>query len=345
MFKKLLTFFTLAAFPASSHCRTDVTRIPQRRALMTSPSPPPTSLRPPVMAQAAFLDNVITFQQFVMVLGEYGVAHFSNLGKKGKNYCIHFNSLWTPLPPHSHSTFAVEVYDLTPSVLCSDADVPDSGFTEYVVMAMRGNCTFSEKVHLAQKKGAKGLLIISKEFLIPPQGTESQYKEINIPLALISYADLLDIRTMKEEQSGESEEKETVTMTAVQIGLWVGMSCLVLMLLYIFYDYLGHIGRGLLSLHDEDTYTAQLQTQPALLYLVPCSVLFSLAVALWRSELKLYWNGVVSLPSPIPLAPVSQTPTPANQNVCEVTSQGEAPPPATEDEGPHRTENTAGEVH
>ncbi|GAA6080948.1 signal peptide peptidase-like 2 isoform X1 [Tachysurus ichikawai] len=82
--------------------------------------------------------------------------------------------------------------------------------------------------------------------------------------------------------------------------------------------------------------------QPALLYLVPCSLLCSLVVALWRSELKLFWNGVVSLPSPISMATVTQTLTSTNQEpeVCDVTNQGEAPPPATEEERPQRTEET-----
>lgn len=33
------------------------------------------------------------------VVGEYGMAHFSDKGKsKGKDYCIFFNSQWARLP-------------------------------------------------------------------------------------------------------------------------------------------------------------------------------------------------------------------------------------------------------
>ncbi|KAK2860786.1 hypothetical protein Q7C36_004952 [Tachysurus vachellii] len=533
------------------------------------------------------------------VLGEYGVAHFSDLGEsRGKDYCIHFNSHWTPLPQHLQTTSAVEVYDLTPSVLCSDSDIMDGGFPDCVAMVMRGNCTFYEKVRLAQNNGAKGLLIVSKEWLIPPKGNTSQYDEINVPLALISYTDMLDIhmrfrdrkqvvlysprdpvvdcsvlviflmavgtvagggywsgvqeikRLMKEEQSGEREEsrEETVTMTPVQIALWVGMCCLVLVLLYMFYDYLVYffiwifcltssvglyqtlwllvcrvpVGKcrvpenklpylkqrpevrmlllGVVCVsvsitwgvfRNDDRWAWVLQdtmgmacclymmkiltlpsfrvctlllvsllvydvffvfitpyitksgesimvevgggpsdsssqeklpmvlkvpylnfsavvlcnrpflllglgdicipglliaychrfdvlihssrvyflvstvgysvglvlsfacallmraAQPALLYLVPCSLLCSLVVALRRSELKLFWNGVVSLPSPVSMATVTQTLTSTNQEpeVCDVTNQGEAPPPATEEERPQRTEETVSEVH
>ncbi|KAI5606364.1 signal peptide peptidase-like 2B isoform X2 [Silurus asotus] len=75
-------------------------------------------------------------------------------------------------------------------------------------MVMRGNCTFYEKVRLAQINGAKGLLIISKEWL-------SQFEEIDIPLALISYTDLLDIHTlireslvMKVENDDEKDDEK-----------------------------------------------------------------------------------------------------------------------------------------
>ncbi|KAF4089480.1 hypothetical protein AMELA_G00066210 [Ameiurus melas] len=90
------------------------------------------------------------------------------------------------------------------------------------------------------------------------------------------------------------------------------------------------------------------QEKPALLYLVPCTLLFSLLVAVWRSELKPYWKGAVSLPSPVAMAPVTQTLDPptseslANQepDVSDVTNQGEDLPPPTEEE---RLQKSAGE--
>ncbi|KAF7706036.1 signal peptide peptidase-like 2 [Silurus meridionalis] len=230
------------------------------------------------------------------VFGKYGVAHFSELeGSRWKEYCIHYNPQWTSLPPHLQTTSAVKVYDLTSSLLCSDSDVPDGGFPDAVAMVMRGNCTFYEKVRLAQINGAKGLLIISKEWLFPPNRNQSQLEEIDIPLALISYTDLLDIHTRfkdrkqvvlyspdepvldfavvlmflmavgtvagggywagvreikkrseeQEEESREREEKETINLTPTTIMVWVGMCCLLLLLLYKFYDYLVHISIGI----------------------------------------------------------------------------------------------------
>ncbi|XP_023820659.1 signal peptide peptidase-like 2B isoform X1 [Oryzias latipes] len=127
-------------------------------------------------------------------MGEYGMAHFSDTGKsKGKDYCIFFNSQWARLPQDLSKASRLQIHDLTPSVLCSASDIPEGGFPNRIPMVMRGNCTFYEKVRLAQLSGAKGLLIVSKDRLTPPAGNKTQYEEIDIPVALLSYSDMLDI--------------------------------------------------------------------------------------------------------------------------------------------------------
>uniref|UniRef100_A0A671Z0G7 Signal peptide peptidase-like 2B n=1 Tax=Sparus aurata TaxID=8175 RepID=A0A671Z0G7_SPAAU len=127
------------------------------------------------------------------VVGEFGMAHFSDKGKsKGKDYCIFFNSQWARLPQDLNKS-RLQIHDLTSSVLCSPSDVPEGGFPNRIPMVMRGNCTFYEKVRLAQINGAKGLLIVSKDRLTPPAGNKTQYEEIDIPVALLSYSDMLDI--------------------------------------------------------------------------------------------------------------------------------------------------------
>lgn len=65
----------------------------------------------------------------------------------------------------------LQIYDLTTSVLCSPSEVPEGGFPNRIPMVMRGNCTFYEKVRLAQINGAKGLLIVSKDRLVSLFGT------------------------------------------------------------------------------------------------------------------------------------------------------------------------------
>ncbi|XP_056276301.1 signal peptide peptidase-like 2 isoform X2 [Pseudoliparis swirei] len=122
------------------------------------------------------------------------MAHFSDTGQStGKDYCIFFNSQWARLPQDLNKASRLPIYDLTTSVLCSPSDVPDGGFPNHIAMVMRGNCTFYEKVRLAQINGAKGLLIVSKDRLTPPAGNKTQYEEIDIPVALLSYSDMLDI--------------------------------------------------------------------------------------------------------------------------------------------------------
>ncbi|CAG5896507.1 unnamed protein product [Menidia menidia] len=135
-----------------------------------------------------------TLLLYRQVVGEYGMAHFSDESKsKEKDYCIFFNSQWAHLPQDLNKASRLQIYDLTTSVLCSSSEVPEGGFPNRIAMVMRGNCTFYEKVRLAQINGAKGLLIVSKDRLTPPAGNRTQYEEIDIPVALMSYSDMLDI--------------------------------------------------------------------------------------------------------------------------------------------------------
>ncbi|XP_074207304.1 signal peptide peptidase-like 2B isoform X3 [Camelus bactrianus] len=134
---------------------------------------------------AAFL--LLTAQ----VACEYGMVHVvpETGGPRGKDYCILYNPQWAHLP-HDLSK---AVQDWTASVLCSPSSLPAKGFTNQLPMVARGNCTFYEKVRLAQGSGARGLLIVSKEALVPPGGNKTQYDEIGIPVALLSHRDMLDI--------------------------------------------------------------------------------------------------------------------------------------------------------
>uniref|UniRef100_A0A8C6CJP6 Signal peptide peptidase-like 2B n=1 Tax=Moschus moschiferus TaxID=68415 RepID=A0A8C6CJP6_MOSMO len=126
---------------------------------------------------------------------EYGMVHVVSEtgGPKGKDYCILYNPQWAHLPHDLSKASLLQVRDWTNSVLCSPADLPTKGFSNQIPLVARGNCTFYEKVRLAQGSGARGLLIVSKEALVPPGGNKTQYEEIGIPVALLSYRDMLDI--------------------------------------------------------------------------------------------------------------------------------------------------------
>uniref|UniRef100_A0A673U284 Signal peptide peptidase-like 2B n=1 Tax=Suricata suricatta TaxID=37032 RepID=A0A673U284_SURSU len=114
-------------------------------------------------------------------------------GPKGKDYCILYNPQWAHLPHDLGKASLLQLWDWTASVLCSPPDLPAKGFSNQIPLVARGNCTFYEKVRLAQGGGARGLLIVSKEALVPPGGNKTQYDEIGIPVALLSYKDMLDI--------------------------------------------------------------------------------------------------------------------------------------------------------
>ncbi|XP_005405960.1 PREDICTED: signal peptide peptidase-like 2B isoform X1 [Chinchilla lanigera] len=126
---------------------------------------------------------------------EYGMVHVvSETGvARGKDYCILYNPQWAHLPHDLGKASLLQLGDWSSSLLCSPSDLPAAGFSNQIPLVARGNCTFYEKVRLAQGSGARGLLIVSKEKLVPPGGNKTQYEEIGIPVALLSHRDALDI--------------------------------------------------------------------------------------------------------------------------------------------------------
>ncbi|XP_031205572.1 signal peptide peptidase-like 2B isoform X2 [Mastomys coucha] len=112
---------------------------------------------------------------------------------RGRDYCILYNPQWAHLPHDLNKVSLLKLRDLSATQLCSYLDVPAEDFTNQIALVARGNCTFYEKVRLAQGSGAHGLLIVSKEKLVPPGGNKTQYEEISIPVALLSHRDLRDI--------------------------------------------------------------------------------------------------------------------------------------------------------
>uniref|UniRef100_A0A8C7AJN9 Signal peptide peptidase-like 2B n=1 Tax=Neovison vison TaxID=452646 RepID=A0A8C7AJN9_NEOVI len=147
-------------------------------------------------AAAALARLAVAFLLLVaQVACEYGMVHVVSEtgGPKGKDYCILYNPQWAHLPHDLGKASLLQLRDWTASVLCSPPDVPARGFSNQIPLVARGNCTFYEKVRLAQGGGARGLLIVSKEALVPPGGNKTQYDEIGIPVALLSHKDMLDI--------------------------------------------------------------------------------------------------------------------------------------------------------
>ncbi|ERE72409.1 signal peptide peptidase-like 2B-like protein [Cricetulus griseus] len=126
---------------------------------------------------------------------EFGVLRVVSQsgGTRGKDYCILYNPQWARLPHDLSKVSLLKLRDLSSTQLCSNLDLPVEDLTNQIALVARGNCTFYEKVRLAQASGARALLIVSKEKLVPPGGNKTQYEEISIPVALLSHRDLRDI--------------------------------------------------------------------------------------------------------------------------------------------------------
>uniref|UniRef100_A0A673KHD9 Signal peptide peptidase-like 2B n=1 Tax=Sinocyclocheilus rhinocerous TaxID=307959 RepID=A0A673KHD9_9TELE len=230
------------------------------------------AIRTSILCTNLLTSNLSCIRSDSQVLGEYGMAHFSDGGNsKGKDYCIFFNSQWARLPQDLSKAARLQTYDLTTSVLCSPSDVPEGGFPNSIPMVMRGNCTFYEKVRLAQINGAKGLLIVSKDRLATsptiktcwtstfgekrqvamyaPNEPVVDYNMVLIFLMAVGtvavggyWAGSRDIKKRymkhKRDDGAEKQDEETVDVTPIMICVFVVMCCSMLVLLYFFYDQL-----------------------------------------------------------------------------------------------------------
>ncbi|XP_015283426.1 PREDICTED: signal peptide peptidase-like 2A isoform X1 [Gekko japonicus] len=132
---------------------------------------------------------------FPLISAQEGILHaFSNdnpLFKK--DYCIVYNPAWTSLPSSLSSATPTRLTVLAPKLLCSSSEVPHDIMKDKAVVVKRGNCSFLEKAWIAQNLDAKILLIASETGLDTPSGDRTMYKNLSIPIVLISYADVLDI--------------------------------------------------------------------------------------------------------------------------------------------------------
>uniref|UniRef100_A0AAY4BJZ6 Signal peptide peptidase-like 2B n=1 Tax=Denticeps clupeoides TaxID=299321 RepID=A0AAY4BJZ6_9TELE len=118
----------------------------------------------------------------LVALGEYGMAHFSEKGKvRGKDYCIFFNSQWARLPQDLKKAVSL----CTGSVWCLHLR------SDRLEGQARTDQRCSGYPHSQQGQAGES----KRPFPIstPPAGNKTQYEEIDIPVALLSYTDMLDI--------------------------------------------------------------------------------------------------------------------------------------------------------
>ncbi|XP_034987061.1 signal peptide peptidase-like 2A isoform X2 [Zootoca vivipara] len=109
-----------------------------------------------------------------------------------KDYCIYYNSEWTSLPSALKNVTYTRLEILTPKLLCSPSDATRETVKDKAIVVSRGNCTFVEKAEIAQKLGAKMLLIASKTGIDTPYGNKTA--NITIPIALVRNEDIINLK-------------------------------------------------------------------------------------------------------------------------------------------------------
>ncbi|XP_012299312.2 signal peptide peptidase-like 2C [Aotus nancymaae] len=140
--------------------------------------------------------------------GEYGMVHMVS-ENWSKDYCILFSSDYITLPRDLDHAPLLPLYDGTKVPWCPGEDSlhqaqPGSPsqrpLRQTTAMVMRGNCSFHTKGWLAQGQGAHGLLIVSRvsdqkcsDTTLVPQDPRQPLPDLTIPVAILHYADLLDI--------------------------------------------------------------------------------------------------------------------------------------------------------
>ncbi|XP_051513458.1 signal peptide peptidase-like 2A isoform X2 [Myxocyprinus asiaticus] len=123
--------------------------------------------------------------------GHEAILHVSE-GSTVREYCLVYNSSWSNI---SHSLTGAQPYplvNLTSSPLCERGQLTPGSLQGKAVAVMRGECDFSTKAQVAQELGATALLVTSTESMVTPSANDSEYRKVNIPLALMRHRDFLD---------------------------------------------------------------------------------------------------------------------------------------------------------
>uniref|UniRef100_U3F777 Signal peptide peptidase-like 2A-like protein n=1 Tax=Micrurus fulvius TaxID=8637 RepID=U3F777_MICFL len=127
-----------------------------------------------------------------LISAQGGVLHAVQIDSPylSKDYCIFYNSTWTSLPDILSSIDYAKLEFLTSTLLCSPSDITQD-IKDKAIVVKRGNCTFLEKAEIAQRFGAKLLLLASETSIRSPGGNKTQ--NLTIPIALVRDADIKDL--------------------------------------------------------------------------------------------------------------------------------------------------------
>ncbi|KAG2470476.1 TRPM7 protein, partial [Polypterus senegalus] len=244
----------------------------------------------------------------------------------------------------------------TSTLLCKEDDIPVV-VKGLAIVVMRGDCSFSEKAIIAQKKEATALLVASNNTLAVPSGNSSSLDKVNIPVVVVRYT---DVQALEQHFKGNMTVKLSVSvaplfdssilvlfligvLTVALGGYWsgaaerfscrsktveirmilLGAACITLSVIWAVYRNEDRMAMNPLTVV---TYTGRRQAiqtpttkrsrikrisaayafgmgltllvllltkmgQPALLYLVPCTLITSSIVAWRRKQMRQFWVG------------------------------------------------------
>uniref|UniRef100_A0A5F8HAT2 Signal peptide peptidase-like 2A n=1 Tax=Monodelphis domestica TaxID=13616 RepID=A0A5F8HAT2_MONDO len=129
-----------------------------------------------------------------MTVAQEGIIHAHGNGTlSSKDYCMLYNPYWKALPPTLENSTSLSLENLT-SPLCNFSDIPSTGIKNKAVAVSWGTCEFLEKARIAQRGGAKALLIANGSLLFPPSGNISEFQDMKIIIAFMSKKDLRDMQ-------------------------------------------------------------------------------------------------------------------------------------------------------
>ncbi|XP_012584252.1 PREDICTED: signal peptide peptidase-like 2A isoform X1 [Condylura cristata] len=134
-----------------------------------------------------FLLQLTAAQEAIMHASGSGVPLLS------KDYCMLYNSSWTPLPSTLENATSISLINLTTTPLCKLSDIPPDGLNNTAVVVQWGTCHFLEKAKIAQIGGAEALLVANNSVLFPPAGNKSEFQDVKILIAFISHKDFQDM--------------------------------------------------------------------------------------------------------------------------------------------------------
>ncbi|XP_069767457.1 signal peptide peptidase-like 2A isoform X2 [Narcine bancroftii] len=120
-------------------------------------------------------------------------ASSNGSGLAVREYCVFFNPDWMPWPGSLANATEYPLQNLTSTDLCDSSDVPPGGIEDKIVVVKKGNCTLMNQTWIAMKNLANALVIATTSDLTLPSGNQSDYDKLKIPVALISYDDVLSM--------------------------------------------------------------------------------------------------------------------------------------------------------